>query len=183
MGAFPHCPSSVLQEPGAPDTQWTAVTTTEGLREALQSMLQSSEVLAASLVPGHTVDDITMEAAANSSAWSGLFGLQLYTRDVVPSTCRQMFETVAAAYRGIASVDLVSREELHGLLRRYSIIPTTYQLPGLSSATEAEPMLLRFCAELAVKWLQPFFAQDSNFYVPPGSDAWRALLEQQASGQ
>lgn len=169
----------MLQEEGEPDTQWTAVSTTDGLREALQSLLQSSGVLAASLINEQSVEAITVDAASSAPAWSALFGLQLYNRDVVPSTCRQMFETVTAAYRAIAQSDLVSREELHGMLRRYSIIPTAYQLPGLSSATESESALLRFCAELTVKWLQPFFAQDAGFYAPAGSAACRSLLAKQ----
>lgn len=218
--AFPKAPSSVFEEEGGPKTQWLSVVTTNGLREALQLMLQTSDVLVASLASGFSAEDITVDAASSAPEVSRLFRLGLYAPDgAVPSTCRQMFETVTAAYRAIAFVDYPTREELHGMLRpwgvchqrwwkagggattprirRYMVIPMGYKLPGLSMAMENEEALLRFCSELTVKWLQPYFArppppghsgeglgarhlrrcpQDANFYVPPDSAACKTLL-------
>lgn len=177
--AFPHVPSSVLEEEGGAQTQWLSVTSVGGLRGALQTMLQSSEILIATLPPGMTADDITVDVASSAPALSRLFDLRLYDRTAavpVPATCRQMFETIAAVYRNIASVSLTSREELHGMMRRCMVLPSAHRLPNLDSAIEEERALLRFCANLAVAWLQPYFARDSNFYLPPGSDVCHTLL-------
>lgn len=165
--AFPHIPSTLLEdEDEEGGTQWFSVTSTAAMRAALETVLRTSDVLEASLRPGAKTEDIVGERLANPYELSQLFDLQVYDGDV-PVTCRQMFECIAAAYRAVYTVDITTREELWTLYRRYQVIPQGYQLPGLARVkAEDRPALLRFCSELTVDWMQPYFSKHPGFFLP-----------------
>ena len=179
--AFPHVPSTLVGDvavdaPGSAadltrdDVQWFSVRSTNALRAALEALLQTSEVLETSLRPGLTTDAVTRAALADPRTLSDLFDLHLYDAPEVPITCRQMFEGIAAVYRAVNTVEVTTREELWTLCQRYQVIPVGYQLPGkVRVESENRSDLLRFCSELAVDWLQPYFARHAAFYRPAGA--------------
>lgn len=79
---------------------------------------------------------------------------------------------------------VTTRDDLLTLYRRYQMLPIGYQVPG-TVRVEAENRsdLLRFCSELAVEWLQPYFAKHvecAGFRFErtahPGSTTRRAKL-------
>ena len=167
--AFPHIPSSLLDDAGgedAADAQWFSVTSTEALRAAMESILKTSDVLENSLGPGKTLGDLTKEAVSNTDLCSKLFNLHLDDSDV-PTTCRQMFDSIAAVYDALNRSDITTREGLWTLYRRYQMIPSTYQLPGLARIqTGNRSSLVQFCSELMVQWMQPYFSRHPRFYMP-----------------
>ena len=62
---------------------------------------------------------------------------------------------------------MTTRDELWTLYRRYQLIPMEYQLPLMSRIDpESRSALVRFCSELMVQWMQPYFAMHSRFYMP-----------------
>lgn len=165
--AFPHVPTGVIDEEGHQKAfTWFNVTSTEALRAAVQNLLQTSDILEFSLPSGAaTAADITVEAVANPRILSALFDLRLYACHV-PRTARQMLESVSAAYRAILTIDILTRDELYSLYRRYQVLPAAYSLPGTLRMATEKPALIKFCTELAVTWIQPYFSKDAAFYVP-----------------
>ena len=163
--AFPHIPSSLLDDPNDDVVpQWFSVTSTAAMRAALEAVLRTSNVLTASLRKGATPEDIKGVNLADPFALSDLFGLQILE---LPITSRQMFECIAAVYRAVYTIDVTTREELWTLYRRYQVIPSGYQLPGLARVNAQDrPALLRFCSELMVDWVQPYFSKHPAFYLP-----------------
>jgi hypothetical protein len=168
--AFPHIPGALLDDvyetEDAGESQWFSVTSTAALRAAMEAILQTSEVLLYSLADGKTMTDVTKDVVSDINQLSDMFGLQLNERGV-PATCRQMFDYIVAVYTALNNTDITTREELWALYQRYQLIPVGYQLPGLARMeVENRSALIRFCSELAVQWMQPYFSQHPVFYMP-----------------
>ena len=165
--AFPHIPSTLL--PDAEDeeeAQWFSVTSTAAMRAAMEAILKTSDVLEVCLSGERDLDAITKETMTTTDGISGAFDLHL-DDPKVPSTCRQMFDYIAAVYKALNQVDITTREELWALYQRYQLIPVGFQLPGLARVeTENRSSLIRFCSELMVQWMQPYFATHPHFYMP-----------------
>lgn len=167
--AFPQMP--LVLEAQLDESEWQDVTTTAELHNVLEGLLQRSAVLEAALAPGHTSEDITLAALGDPVQVSAMFGLRLYDEmdDVVPVTCRQMYESIAALFRAITAVPLGTREAIQQLYYRYQAFPLGYKLPGVVRvSTESQAPLMRFCKELSVEWLQPYVGDQEWFYFPPG---------------
>jgi hypothetical protein len=78
-----------------------------------------------------------------------------------------MFENIAAIFRALHGVDVTTREELWTLYQRYQLLPVGYKLPGMVRLDmEDRSALIRFCSELTVDWMQPYFAKQSAYYLP-----------------
>lgn len=183
--AFPHIPGALLEdvfvdEGEAPDEAWFSVMSTSAMRAAMESILKTSEVLLYSLSPNKTLDKLTKEIVskdvsnntktslpvADVDQISEFFDLHL-NDPMVPGTCRQMYDSIAAVYRTLNNMDITTREDLRELYMRYQLLPTGYQLPGLSRVEmENRSALVRFCSELAVQWMQPYFSKHPVFYMP-----------------
>ena len=176
--AFPHVPSALLHDVPVPgetdeaagtddaDAPWFSVTSTAALRSAMEAILKTSQTLEVSLFQDATLNDITKESVADPERLSRLFDLRLYEAGV-PATTRQMVESLCAAYRALLDATVTTREELWALYRRYQLIPAGYQLPGMARVEkEDRSALIRFCSELTVAWMQPYFAQNAKFYLP-----------------
>ena len=173
--AFPHIPSALLDDSDesneATDVPWFSVTSTAALRAAMESILQTSEVLEYSLAKGKTVENITKDAVSDMGTLSSLFDLQLEHPDV-PHTCRQMFQNIVALYSALNQTDITTREQLSTLYRRYQFIASGYQLVGMSFVeTGNQSSLMKFCTELMVQWMQPYFSKHPRFYLPHSTAA------------
>ena len=175
--AFPHIPSCLLDDvykdetEEAEDPQWYSVTSTAAMRAAMESILKTSEVLETSLTPGRTVDGITKDAVSSVGTLSSLFDLRVDDPDV-PSTCRQMLQNIVAVYAALNQTEITTREELFALYKRYQLISSNYQLAGLSRvAAGDQSSLVRFCTELMVQWMQPYFSKHPRFYMPNSTSA------------
>lgn len=174
--AFPHVPAALLEDvaDGADDdagitadAQWYSVVGTTAFRGAIDALLQTSQVLEASLRPGATPDDIRGQDIANMRTLSDLFDLKLTDPAVrIPLTCRQMYENVVALYRAVYTNEITTREELAALYQRLQLMPASYKLPGLVQLDNNRSNLIRFCSEMTVEWMQPYFARDPAFYTP-----------------
>jgi hypothetical protein len=174
--AYPHIPTSLVDDVDTSgdiadgEVQWYSVRTPAALRAAMEALLRTSQVLEVSLRPGLTVAAITGDAVADAEGLSDIFDLQLYAADDIPATCRQLYESLAVAYRAVVTLNVNTREDLWALLQRYQLIPIGYQLPGtVRVESENRSDLLRFCSELAVDYLQPYFAKHEAFYHPRGA--------------
>ena len=77
-----------------------------------------------------------------------------------------MYEHIVSVYRAIDSVgDIPTREFLQRLYQRYQLMRSNYLLPSDRSDRSG---LLRFCSELTVDWMQPYFASCPLFLYPRG---------------
>lgn len=175
--AFPHIPTAIMDDipvgDGSTkdagddaDAPWFSVTSTTALRAALEAILKTSQTLEVSLNHTATLNDITKEAVADPENLSRLFDLRLY-EDRVPSAARTMVESLCAVYAALLNSIITTREELWSLYRRYQLIAPEFHLPGMSRVEASNrSALVRFCSELTVAWMQPFFAQNAAFYFP-----------------
>jgi hypothetical protein len=168
--AFPHIPSALLDDvyetEDVTESQWFSVRSTAAMRATMEAILKTSEVLLYSLPDTKTMDNVTKEIVADVYRLSDTFDLQLEDRNV-PATCRQMYDYIVAVYKAIGNVEITTREELWSLYQRYQLIPAGYQLPGLARVEVANrSSLIRFCSELTVQWMQPYFSQHPLFYMP-----------------
>ena len=165
--AFPHIPDRILDdEEDDVAAQWFSVQSSPAFRAAVENLLQTSDVLQASLLPPLKPDDLTSEVVTNVRRLSDTFGLCL-TSHHVPSTCRQMYESIVSMYQILLSTDIGTRDDLHFMFTKYQFVSTKHRLPGLSKeASEDRAALIRFCSERTVAWMQPYFVRDQRFYLP-----------------
>lgn len=182
--AFPHIPNRILvdEDDETEDTQWFSVQSTPAFRAAVENLLQTSPVLNASLKKNKTLDDITTDTVTSLRRLSEIFGLCL-EGDSVTATCRQMYENITAVYRFLLGSEIGTRDDLLMLYMRYQFLSPGYHtkspytrkkrvilvicLPRLAKdANEDRQVFLRFCSELTVAWMQPYFAKDQRFYLP-----------------
>ena len=170
--AFPTVPSALLDDvysvsdEDAGGAQWFNVSSIGSLLSVTEGMLRTSEVLEYSLPPTTSAEKISKSVFMEMDSLSDFFQLQLNHADV-PSTCRDMYRCITAAYRALMASRITTRDELWTLLRRYQLIPLEYQLPGLERVDAGNrSALLQFCSELMVQWMQPYFAKHPLFYMP-----------------
>lgn len=168
--AFPFSPVTVLtlNDSGVSmdPPMWFNIQTSGGVRAALDALLRTSEVLGASLAPGRTLTDITVEAATDLDVLSRLFGLRLF-HESVPSTCRVMYRHISGVYAAVIGTNVTTREHLLQLYRQYLIVPWTQRVKKVDDIDRrSQSALLEFCTNLTTLWMQPYFAQDSDFYLP-----------------
>ena len=172
--AFPHIPTTLVDEAGLRQVfNWTQANTMAGLRDIIRGMLRTSDVLEASrpggigaaAAPTGVVDEL--EAVCDPRTLSKRYRLNLYD-DAVPLTTRQMIEALCRVYDNIFKLELSTRDDLLALLRHHRFIPNNKTIRPDASANRTQSALLQFCTELAVDWMQPYFARDVRFYIPPG---------------
>lgn len=164
--AFPHIPTAVVDETGRRNEfKWTSVADSEGLRNAIRDLLRTSDILEA--CRGATAIGDELEAVCDHRTLSTFYHLNLLAEEV-PLTTRQMVEAVCRVYQKLATLELRTREEVIALLRHHQFIQNNTRLRPGANINRSQSALLTFCMELSVEWIQPFFARNVRFYIPPG---------------
>lgn len=166
--AYPHIPTTLIDETGRQrEFNWTSVLDNVGLRDAIRGLLRTSDTLEACRATGGAADAVDeLAAVCDPHALSALYRLNL-SSDEVPLTTRQMVEAVCRVYQKLTELELSTREELIALLRHHQFVPNATRLRPNEKNSRTHAALLTFCTELAVDWMQPFFARNARFYIPP----------------
>lgn len=180
--AYPHIPSRILDDGGG-TTVWFSVSSIQAFRLALLNLLHESSVIQVCLgvtSKADVVSILTWNILCSIDDLNRVMQWNLY-KDDVPTSCQQMFETIVSVYRAIdmtldpacfianhkPALDIPTREFLLRVYQRYLLIRTNYHLPHNRSEHSG---LLRFCSELMVEWMQPYFASCPLFLYPQGRE-------------
>ena len=165
--AYPIVPSRIVDDRAS--SSWYLVGSTANLRDAITKLMQSSEVLRASLAPGFGLEKLTYTAVCDLRTLNEMLDLRL-GEEGLPVACRQMMSALQAVYRRVTSEsdNLTTREGMQVLFQRLQLLGPTFKLPADRADRSG---LLRFCNEQTVEWLQPYFATDPLFFNPLGMTA------------
>jgi hypothetical protein len=163
--AYPHVPSRILDE--GRSTVWFSIGSLDAFRSAIVNLLRQSKVIQICMAEvGASTESLSFSNLCTVDDLDKQFRLRVYD-EAVPTACQQMFENIVAVFRAIDSVpDIPTREFLQRLYQRFQLMRSNFHLPSDRSDRSG---LLRFCSELTVEWMQPYFAGCPLFLYPEGA--------------
>lgn len=173
--AFPFVPDRILED--VPDntqqdgevslisSDWFVVEDVTRFHEAIGNLLSTSRVFLLLLRSDLDVTHLNGNNLTSMQSISSLFELNIYDHDV-PSTCRQMFQTLAATYKAMMNLTgTLMRQDLYQLYQYFGLVDGSRPAPANKDASASA--MVQQCSEQAFQWLQPYFATNPQKYWPP----------------
>lgn len=185
--AFPHIPNKIMADVDE-EAVFFVPETNRAFKLAVENLLQTSDVLAVSLSDDYSIADITLENMGNLQRLAIVFGLEIF-QGRCPSSTLQLYERICDVFCVISEQKrLPTRRDLEQFLLMRDFLPNALNANigrGASLRQRPEPRegqeedeedeetnwksstsLQGYCAHYTVMFLQPYFADQIELYLP-----------------